>query len=68
MNLLGLKSLIEWWAELNWKIRITIPVILIIISTILLLLGKIWIWGWIFGVTLLLAGGPSNSEKKGYKF
>ena len=68
MNLLGLKALIEWWAGLNWKIRIGIPIILLIISGLMLLAGRVWIFGWAAGLVLLLFGGPSDSEKKGYKF
>jgi len=64
-----IRGLIEWWAGLDWKIRLLIPVILLAISTALWLLANlIWPWGWVAGVVLLLAGGRSESEKKGYHF
>lgn len=58
----------DWWVGLNWKIRIAIPVCLLIISTILIFLGILWIWGWLLGGFLLLVGGQSKSEKNGYRF
>jgi len=61
-------GLIEWWAGLNWKIRVLIPLILIAISTILLFLGRIWFWGWAAGFILLMFSGRSKSEKNGYNF
>ena len=59
---------IEWWANLDPKIRITIPVILLIISTVLFFIGILWIWGWVVGVILILFGGRSKAEKSGYRF
>jgi len=37
--------LVEWWAGLDWKIRLLIPVILLAISTALWLLANL-IWPW----------------------
>lgn len=68
MNLLGLKQIIEWWANRNWKIRIGIPVVLLIIAGIMLLCGRVWIFGWLAGGILLAFGGKSKSEQNGYKF
>ena len=63
-----LKNSIEWWGGLDPKIRITIPVVLLLISTILFFIGILWIWGWVVGVILLLFSGKSKSEKNGYNF
>ena len=68
MNLFGLQTLIEWWAGLNWKIRLGIPIVLLLISGLLLLDGILWISGWLIGFVLLIFGGPSDSEKNGYNF
>ena len=61
-------ALISWWSELPWQLRIVVPLVLIAISTILLIAGEIWPWGWVVGVVLLAFGGPSSSEKNGYRF
>jgi hypothetical protein len=58
----------NWWAEQSPWLRYGVALILIAISTIILLAGRIWIWGWVAGVILLLFAGPSSSEKKGYRF
>ena len=60
--------LFEWWSDLDWRIRFVPPLILIAISTILIICGILWPWGWVVGVVLLLFSGPSDSEKKGYRF
>jgi len=64
----NIKVWLDWWVGLNWKIRIAIPICLLILSTILLFAGVLWIWGWLIGTILLLLGGRSKSEKNGYRF
>ena len=63
-----IRSLIDWWAGLTPWVRFLVPIALIAISTGLLLAGILWIWGWLVGGILLLFSGPSDSEKKGYRF
>ena len=36
------------------------------ISTALWFGGRFWPWGWVAGLVLLMAAGPSKAEKKGY--
>ena len=57
-----------WWAGLPPILRYGVAVLFLLISTVLLLFGRIWPWGWAVGVVLLLLSGPSDSEKKGYRF
>jgi hypothetical protein len=62
-------GLIQWWAGLDWKIRILIPLVLIAVSTaIYLLADRIWPWGWGAGVVLLAFSGRSKAEKNGFHF
>ena len=61
-------GLILWWAGLPWQIRIVMPLVLIAISTVLLIAGIIWPWGWAVGFVLLMFSGRSKSEKNGYRF
>lgn len=64
-----LHSIIEWWAELPWWLRIGVALILIGVSTVVYLISdRIWIWGWVVGALLLFIGGPSQTEKRGYRF
>ena len=58
--------LIEWWAGLDWRIRIAIPLAFLALSTVLLVCGILWPWGWGVGAVLFLFGGRSDAEKKGY--
>jgi len=58
----------EWWSEQHWAVRYGVAFFFIAISTLFLLAGRIWPWGWAVGFVLLLFGGPSDSEKKGYRF
>ena len=58
----------EWWASQSPWIRYEVAVVLLLISTGFLLAGRLWIWGWVVGGLMLLFGGPSDSERKGYKF
>jgi hypothetical protein len=60
--------LFEWWAGLPWWARYGTAMVFLLISTGLLLAGKFGPWGWGIGGMMLLFGGQSESEKKGYKF
>ena len=58
----------SWWADQSPWLRYGVALLLIAISTVLFLAGRLWIWGWVAGLILLLFAGPSSSEKKGYRF
>lgn len=58
----------EWWAGLSPFVRYGLAIILLLISTAMLIGGTLWPWGWVAGAIMLLFGGPSDSEKKGYRF
>jgi hypothetical protein len=58
--------LFEWWAGLPWWLRVGVAVAFLLSSTILLLAGRFWPWGWAVGVVLLLFSFPSKAERKGY--
>jgi hypothetical protein len=60
--------LFDWWSGLSPFWRYGVGLLFLAISTLLWLGGTLWPWGWIVGVVLLLLGGPSDSEKKGYRF
>ncbi len=60
--------LFEWWSELGPLWRYGLPVLLLAISTLLWIGGTFWPWGWAVGGVMLLFSGPSDSEKKGYRF
>ena len=55
-----MRSLIEWWAGLSTKAQYGIAICLILVSTILLLAGRLWIWGWAVGLVLFFFSGSSN--------
>ncbi len=59
--------MLEWLINMPWKLRLILSGIFLMISTVLALAGYIWPWGWGVGVVLLMFGGPSLSEKKGYR-
>lgn len=58
----------EWWSNLPAVLRYGVAIAFLAASTILLLSGRFWPWGWAVGIVLLLLAGPSDSEKKGYRF
>ena len=60
--------MLEWWSGLPALLRYGVAVLFLLISTVLWFLGRFWPWGWAIGIVLLLLSGPSDSEKKGYKF
>ena len=49
-------------------VRVTVALVPLAISTFLNFTGTFWPWGWAVGAVLLLFAGPSDSEKKGYRF
>ena len=63
-----MSSLWEWFGSIPWWVRLSISGVLILISTVLYFSGTFWPWGWAVGFVLLCLGGPSDSEKKGYRF
>jgi hypothetical protein len=58
----------EWFGSIPWWARLSLSGVFILISTVRFFTGTFWPWGWAVGVVLLLFGGPSDSEKKGYRF
>jgi hypothetical protein len=53
----------------GYRLYMLIPaVLLILLSTLLLIGGMMWPWGWAVGMSLLFFSGKSDSEKKGYRF
>jgi hypothetical protein len=64
-----MRGFIHWWAGLDWWIRLSVAGFLLAVSTALWVFAdRIWPWGWVAGLVLLLLGGRSDSEKKGYHF
>jgi len=61
-------SFFHWWSDQSPWLRYGVALALIGVSTGLYFAGRLWIWGWMAGVLLLLFAGPSDSEKKGYRF
>lgn len=59
---------IEWWAGLDWWLRLGVPVALLAVSLVFLVFGQVLVIGWVLGTILLLCSGKSESEKKGYHF
>ena len=57
---------IEWWAGLSPWIRFGVAGAFLLLSTVLLLTGRVWIWGWVIGAVLLVFSFPSKPERKGY--
>lgn len=60
--------MIGWWSDQSPWLRYGVAVLFLAVSTILLLCNTFWPWGWGLGAVLLLFAGPSESEKKGYRF
>ena len=58
----------DWWTDLPWWLRYGVAVTFLLISTVLYFAGWFWPWGWAVGIVLLMFGGRSDSEKKGYRF
>ncbi|MCU0688602.1 MAG: hypothetical protein MUE97_02515 [Phycisphaerales bacterium] len=60
-------ALFEWWYEMPWWVRYGLALALILLSTFILLAGRLWIWGWVVGFIMLALAGRSQGEKKGYR-
>jgi len=60
--------LFQFWGELGPLWRYGLPILLLAISTGIWLAGWFWPWGWAVGGVMLLFAGPSDSQKKGYRF
>lgn len=60
--------MIGLFSSLPPALRITLGIVLILVSTGLLFAGTIWPYGWIAGAIFLLFGGRTRSEKNGYNF
>jgi hypothetical protein len=56
----------EWWADLPAIFRYGVAIVFLLISTGFWFAGRLWPWGWVVGVVLLLMAGASKAEKKGY--
>ena len=54
-----------WWADLPAWLR-SVVLVFLAVSTGLWFAGRLWPWGWVVGIVLLLMAGPSKAEKKGY--
>jgi hypothetical protein len=57
---------IEWWAGLPPWLRFGVAGIFLMISTVILLFGRIWIWGWVIGAVLLVFSFPNKAQRRGY--
>jgi hypothetical protein len=58
--------MLDWWAGLSWKLRLAVALAFLVLSTVILLCGYFWPWGWAIGGALLLFAFPSEAEKRGY--
>jgi hypothetical protein len=59
-------GIFEWWGGLSPWIRFGVAIGFLLLSTVILLFDRIWIWGWVVGTVLLIFSFPSGPEKKGY--
>jgi hypothetical protein len=60
-------SFFEWWGGLSPWLRFGVAGGFLLLSTLIWLLAdRIWIWGWVIGIVLLIFSFPSGPEKKGY--
>jgi hypothetical protein len=58
----------EWFSDLDWRIRMIIPGILLILNVALFFAGYFSVYLVVAFVVTLLFCGRSNAEKNGYKF
>lgn len=58
--------MLGWWNELPWQLRAGVAVLLLLASTVLLLIGYVWIWGWVVGAILLPFSFPNDAQRRGY--
>jgi hypothetical protein len=60
--------MLDWWYDLPPLLRAGVAVLLIVIGVIFFFAGT---RGWalaVLGLVMLFFSGPSDSEKKGYRF
>lgn len=58
--------MIDLWTGLNWKLRLGIALLFLLISTVAFFAGYFWPWGWAVGGVLLMFSFPNDAEKRGY--
>ncbi|MBX3389477.1 MAG: hypothetical protein KF691_08485 [Phycisphaeraceae bacterium] len=61
-------GIVDWWASLPLWVRYGVAIIILGISALALLNGRLILWGWGLGVAFLFLAGRSDSEKRGYNF
>ena len=57
-----LRSFVGWWAHLDAKWQIGVPLALLAASGLLLLAGRLFVFGWAAGLVLLALGGKRKSD------
>ncbi|MCA9278966.1 MAG: hypothetical protein H6815_13395 [Phycisphaeraceae bacterium] len=61
--------MLDWWGDLDWKLRYGVALLVMLANLIALLgFGILSFWGWGIGIALLLFAGRSDAEKNGYHF
>ena len=60
--------MLDWSSDQSPWLRYGVALLFILISTVLAIGGIIWFWGWGIGIAMLCFAGPSEAEKKGYRF
>lgn len=61
-------AIVGWWSALPWWARYGVALLILGLSGLALLNGRLIIWGWGLGVAFLFFAGRSDSEKRGYNF
>ncbi|HYT89763.1 MAG TPA: hypothetical protein VEL76_13730 [Gemmataceae bacterium] len=56
----------EWYAGLSPWLRFGVAGAFLLASTIALLCGRFWPWGWGVGAVLLAFSFPNDAQRKGY--
>ena len=62
--------MLDWWIELPWWMRLGVALLLMAVGLLVFLYGSVKGGAALFGLgfILLVLGGKSESEKKGYRF
>lgn len=53
----------DWYFGFPPLMRFLIALVPLAISTLMLLSGRFWPWGWVVGVVMLLGAFPTRGEK-----